>query len=159
MGLQKELNRRLQQIPSDQAAVISVSDGRLGIDLHVSDWNRLGCLLEGLRLERRDDAQLSLDPTRIVERITYLEESLSIIETEIESGRAILRSSPPRISGGSTSFFEVDLNQRRGLSLRRYNYDRDLRERFPVAAPLSSATLERLISDLIQLAGLGLAQK
>jgi hypothetical protein len=153
MRLQKELNRRLQQIPSDQAAVISVSDSRLGIDLHLSDWNRLGCLLEGLTLERRGDAQLSLDPTRIVEQITYLEESLSIIETEIESGRAILRSSPPRINDCSTSFFEVDLDQRRGLILRRYTYDRDLGERFPVAAPLSSATLERLISDLIQLAG------
>jgi hypothetical protein len=153
MGLQKELNRRLQQIPSDQAAVISVSDGRLGIDLHLSDWNRLGCLLEGLALERRGDAQLSLDPTRIVGKVTYLEESLSIIETEIETGRAVLRSSPPRISGSTTSFFEVDLNQRRGLTLRRYSYDRDLGGRFPIVIPLSSATLERLINDLIQLAG------
>ena len=153
MGLQKELNRRLQQIPSDQAAVISVSDSRLGIDLHLAEWNRLGCLLEGLSLKCRGDAQLSLDPTRIAAQVTYLEESLAIIETEIKSGRAILRSSPPRIDGSSISFFEVDLNQHRGLTLRRYNYDRDLGGRFPIAAPLSSATLERVINDLIQLAG------
>ncbi len=148
-----ELIGKLQEIPCDQAVVISVSDIRLGIDLHLSDWNRLGCLLEGLTLERPCGSALSLDPTRIVEEVTYLEESLAIIETEIESGRAILRSSPPRIDGSSTSFFEVDLNRRRGLSLRRYTYDRDLGQRFPIAAPLSRATLERLVSDLIRLAG------
>ncbi len=153
MGLQKELNRRLQQIPGDQAAVISVSDSRLGIELHLSAWNRLGCLLEGITLERRGDAQLSLDPSRIVEQVTYLEESLSVIETEIETGRAVLRSSPPRICGSNTIFFEVDLNQRRGLTLRRYSYDRDLGGRFPIVTPLSNATLERLVGDLIQLAG------
>ena len=53
MRLLNELHRRLREIPGDQAAVVEVSDDRLGIDLHLSDWNRLGCLLEGLALERR----------------------------------------------------------------------------------------------------------
>ena len=153
MHLVQELNQRLREIPSDQAAAIRVSDGRVKIDLRLSDWNRLGCLLERLTLEPHCCDQLSFDPAKIVAEITYLEEGLAIIETEIESGRAVLRSSPPRINGNTTSFFEVDLNRRQGLSLRRYNYDRDLGERFPISAPLSNATLERLISDLSRLAG------
>jgi len=153
MHLVQELNQRLREVPSDQAVAVRVSDDRVGIELRLSDWNRLGCLLERLTLDRRCRDQLSLDPTKIVGEITYLEESLAIIETEIESDRAVLRSSPPRINGNSTSFFEVDLNRRQGLSLRRYNYDCALGERFPVAAPLSNATLERLISDLSRLAG------
>jgi hypothetical protein len=152
MPVVEELNQRLQDIPSDQAAAVRVSDDRVGIDLRLADWNRLGCLLERLTLEPSCGDQLSLDPAEIVAEITYLEEGLAIIETEIESGRAVLRSSPPRIDGNRTHFFEVDLNRWQGLSLQRYNYDRDLGERVPVAAPLTNATLERLISDLARLA-------
>ena len=152
MRLLNELHRRLREIPGDQATVVKVSDDRLGIDLHLTDWNHLGCLLEGLALERRCGDPLALDPTRIVEEITYLEEGLAIIENEIDGGRVVLRSSPPRIEGRNTSFFQMDLNHRQGLSLRRYNYDRHLGQRLPIAAPLSNATLERLITDLVQLA-------
>ena len=151
MSLTKRINEQLQKAPPDQAVAIGASEGKLRLELKLADSSRLGCLLDRLHLEHAEGGQLAVDPAQIVERMTYLGERLEIIETEGEKGMTILRSTPPRVDGEVISFYEMVLEESTRLSLVRYKYDPETEERTPMPAPLTRDTLERLISDLIEL--------
>jgi hypothetical protein len=152
MSLTKNIMEQLQKAPPDQAAHIRASDEKLRLDLKLADWGRLGCLLTRLDIEHTREGQLRIDPVRISEKISYLEERLEIIESEGGEGRTILRSSPPRVDGEGVSFFEVVLDRSTRLSLVRYRYDHKTEERTAVPASLARDTLERLLGDLITMA-------
>jgi len=66
-----------------------------------------------------------------------------------------MRSTPPRINGQRTCYFEMLLNPCKGLSLLRYSFDSKIGERISVPAPLTRETLERLIEDLVDLVAVG----
>ena len=151
MSLTKRINEQLQKAPPDQAVAIGAAEGKLRLELKLADSSRLGCLLDRLHLEHTEGGQLAVDPAQIVERMTYLGERLEIIETEGKEGMTILRSTPPRVDGEVISFYEMVLEESTRLSLVRYKYDPETEERTPMPAPLTRDTLERLISDLIEL--------
>jgi hypothetical protein len=118
MSLTKNMMEQLHKAPPDQAADIRASDEKLRLDLKLADWGRLGCLLARLDIEHIREGQLRIDPVRISEKISYLEERLEIIESEGGEGRTILRSSPPRVDGEVISFFEVVLDRSTESSFR-----------------------------------------
>jgi hypothetical protein len=152
MSLTKRINEQLQKAPPDQAVAIGASEEKLHVEVKLADSSRLGCLLDSLNLEHTEGGQLTVDPEKIVERITYLGERLEIIETEGNEGMTILRSTPPRVDGEVISFFEMVLDGSQKLSLVRYTYDPKTEERTPMPAPLTRDALERLVGDLIELA-------
>jgi hypothetical protein len=119
------------------------------VEVKLAGCDRLGCLLNEFDFEQTQ-GHLALDPGLIERQITYLGERLEVIESEGSEGRTILRSSPPRVDGEIISFFEIVLDQSKGLSLVRYRYDPKIGQRISIPAPLTRDTLERLISDLIE---------
>ena len=153
MSLTKRINEQLQKAPPDQPVAVGASEEKLRMEVKLADSSRLGCLLDRLHLEHTEGGQLAVDPFEVVERITYLEERLEIIETEGNEGMTILRSSPPRVDGEVISFYEMVLDRSTRLSLIRYKHEPSTEERTPMHAPLTRDALERLISDLIELAG------
>lgn len=152
MDLTRRINEQLQKATADQAFEVAASDEKLRVEMKLADYGRLGCLLDRLHLEHAKDGQLSIDPEKIVERITYLGERLEVIEMEGEAGMTILRSKPPRVDGEVISFYEMVMDRSRKLSLMRYKYDPKTEERTSVPAPLTRDALERLVGDLIELA-------
>ena len=152
MPLIENIRRKLNKAPLDQASLIQASDGELRMEVKLADWNRLGCLLNELNLENRHRGKMNLHPDKIAARVTYLDERLETLECEGETGRAVLRSNPPRRDGDVISFFEVLLNPGKDVSLTRYRYDPQVEARFQVPMPLSRDTLDRLVYDLIELA-------
>jgi hypothetical protein len=152
MSLTTRINEQLQKATADQALAVAASEEKLRMEVKLADYGRLGCLFERIHIEHEQEGQLAIDPVQLVERITYLEERLEIIETEGEEGMTILRSTPPRAEGEVLSFFEMVLDQSKTLSLVRYKYDPKTEERTPMPAALTRDTLERLIGDLIDLA-------
>ena len=126
--------------------------GDLQVRLKLADRDRLGCLLERLEIKHSQGDPLGLDPARIAGKVTYLGEALAVIETEENGKKAILRSAPPRTDGEVICFFEMVLDRSEGLSLVRYAYDRIRGERLTVPAPLTISTLDRLLTDLVELA-------
>jgi hypothetical protein len=152
MSLTKNMLEQLQKAPPDRSADIRASDETLRLGLKVADWGRLGCLLARLDMEHAREGQLKIDPDQISKKVSYLEERLEIIESEGGEGKTILRSSPPRTDGDVISFYEVVLDRATRLSLTRYRYDPRTDERTPMPASLARETLERLLSDLIQMA-------
>ncbi len=151
MLLSKRITDQLQNVPFRQGGEIQAVEGNLRVEIKLSDWDRLGCLLKRICIARSQGDPLALDPARIEDRITYLGERLDIIERDGVGGRSILRSAPPRIDGEVISFFEMVLDKAKGLSLMRYQYDRRQGERTPVPASLTRDVLERLVADLIGL--------
>lgn len=153
MSLTERINEQLQKAPPDQAVEVKASEGKLRVEIKLADSSRLGCLLDSLHLEHTEGGKMAVDPVQVVERITYLGERLQIIETEGNEGMTILRSTPPRVDGEVVSFYELVLDRTTRLSLVRYKHDPRTKTRTPMPAPLTRDTLERLIGDLINLAG------
>ena len=152
MSLTERINKQLQKAPPDQAVEVKASEGKLRVEIKLADSSRLGCLLDSLYLEHTEGGKMAVDPVQVVERITYLGERLQIIETEGNEGMTILRSTPPRVDGETVSFYELVLDRTTRLSLVRYKHDPRTKTRTPMPAPLTRDALERLISDLIELA-------
>ena len=139
--------------PLGRSGEIRVADGGLEVRLEVADWDRLGCLLEAVEVRSARGVPLVCDPTRVAETVSYLGETLQVIEAVNDEGRALLRSVPPSTGSGSVSFFEMALDRLSGVwSLRRYAADRQTGERRRVAAPLTRHVVERLVVDLMDLA-------
>ena len=149
----KEIIDQLDRTPAGQTGRLEATHEGLRITVKLDDHDRLGCLFDRLALEHSLRGALMPDPFRVADRITYLGERLRVIETDEKEGRSILRSVPPRRDGDLISFFEMVLDKVEGLSLMRYAYDRLLRDRIPVSTPLTRDTLERLLGDLVELAG------
>jgi hypothetical protein len=142
----------LRQAPLGSREEFVATEDRVRISIRVADWDRLGCLFDGLKLEHIAGRPLLIDPAAIVERINYLGEQLAEIEHDPAGGRIILRSKPPRDENGLVSFFEMVIDRHEGLTLVRYEYDRHHHRRIAVSAPLTRETLERLLTDLTALA-------
>ena len=143
---------QIRRVLSGPAGEIQAMVGDLQVRLKLSDRDRLGCLLERLEIKHAQGNPLGLDPARIAGKVTYLGEALAVIEAEENGKKAILRSAPPRTEGELVCFFEMVLDRSEGLSLVRYAYDRLRKERLTVPAPLTISTLDRLLTDLVDLA-------
>jgi hypothetical protein len=151
MTLSKRIADQLGKAPPEQIGAIQAVEDEVLVHLKLADWDRLGCILERVELKNTHGNALGLDPFRIEEKVTYLGETLRVIETEKERGRHILRSASPRKDEEVISFFEMVLDENEGLSLVRYAYDRRLGERAPVPTTLTRDCLKRLLDDLIEL--------
>jgi hypothetical protein len=152
MAKAEHIIQQLQRGPCGQPEEILAEDGDLEVRVQLADWDRLGCRLEKLEMRGTPGHSLKLDPLRLEEELTYLGEPLRIVELEKHSGKAILRSFPPRSENGATSFFEMVLDGPEGLSFTRLAYDRNLGQRSPVPVSMTRDTLERLLADLVDLA-------
>ena len=135
----------------DPGGEIRALVGGLQVRLKLSDWDRLGCLLERLEIRNPRGGTFGLDAARIEAKVTYLGEPLAVIEAE-DGKKTILRSAPPRRDGEEVGFFEMVLDRSEGLSLVRYAFDRVRGERSITPAPLTISTLDRLLTDLLALA-------
>ena len=142
---------QLQKGLTGQTGEILAVDGDLQVRVQLADWDRLGCLLEKLEMKCTNGRPFKLNPVRIEKEMTYLGEPLRIIELERYFGKAILRSSPPRMENGTISFFEMILNDAEGLSLTRLAYDRTVGKRSTIPIPFTRDMLERLLADLVYL--------
>ena len=151
MARAEQIIDQLQKGPSNRAGEILALDGDLQVRVKLADSDRLGCLLEKLEMKSTDGHPLRLDPIRIEREMTYLGEPLRIIELEKHLGKAVLRSFPPRMENGTVSYFEITLDRSDGLSLTRLAYDRNLGTRSLIPAPFTRDTLERVLTDLVNL--------
>jgi hypothetical protein len=151
MSLATVIRDQIESTPSHRAAQIRAVDDELRVEVKLTDHSRLGCLLESLHFEYEGSVPAPFEPCLILDRVNYLGERLEVIETESNAGRTILRSKPPRAEGGVISFFEMELNGARTLSLVRFSYDPEIGKRVRIPAPLTRDALERLIRDLIEL--------
>ena len=126
----------------------STSDGRVSVG--IDDADRLGVLAGPISAQRPGGARpaaVKAQAEEAVRKIGYLQEPLTIVETEARRGRAILRSAEPRQTGTGREYNEAVLDGGDSISIRRYRADQGSRRR-SVPSNLSRETLGRLADDL-----------
>jgi hypothetical protein len=114
-------------------------------------FNRLDFAIEGAA-ERSIDA-LTDWGNRLAARLTYLMETLVVLETDPLGGEVELRSRTPTPRGGKRSYYELRLRRDASLSLVRVAYDESTRRRETIPCQLTREALDRLVDDLVALAG------
>ena len=130
----------------------STADGRVSVG--IDDADRLGVLAGPITAQRPGGkpAAVKAQADEAVRKLHYLQEPLTIIETEARRGRAILRSTSPRPVGSGREYNEAVLEGGDSISIRRYRTEQGSRRR-TVPSNLSRETLGRLADDLTGILG------
>ena len=125
------------------------SDG--SVLVQVEDVDRLGALAGPMTAKRPGErGDVAIQAKEAARRLNYLQEPLTVTETEAKRGRAILRSETPRQGGGGREYNEAVLQGGDSISIRRYRAESGSRRR-TVPSNLSRETLGRLADDLIDI--------
>ena len=142
-------------------ALVSATDGRFRITLALTSAGHAGVAFESLELLTRDTSTSTtpLDANalkawgeRLVQRLSYLMEPLSILEIDTIGGEADLRSARPTTREGHRYYYEMRLASDGGLRLRRKAYDESQRRGSAVPCQMTREMLDRFVDDLVDLA-------
>ena len=134
----------------------SVQHDGTQVTLDVADFDRLGFMLNGVKVEW--SAALSAAETkayaeRIAQRVTYLTEDLALVEWTEQNADVMLRSAPQEMQGQRSDYFELCLCGGRTLQLCRYRPFADKAGREEIPFHLTTDLLMRLLNDFEVRAG------
>lgn len=138
--------------------LLEINEEGLTVRAEVRDVDRLACVLGWLEVlapargaqNRPGPEALRAQADRLCGTITYLAESLRLVELLPDDGVAQLRSFPPEATAGTIRYVEILLRGGHTLSLRRYEYDKAQRARREIPLTLTNEILERLVTDLVE---------
>jgi len=133
---------------------VSVTDGPYRLTLHLSAASPVGVAFDALEFAATDKPDWSTDALkgwgdRLAARLTYLMESLVVLEVDAEGGEVELRSQSPSSRDMVRTYYEVHLRREGTLLLRRVAFEASSRRRSTVACQLTREALERLADDLV----------
>lgn len=133
-----------------QSFRVDVQGGRLVS--HMTAINPLACALETLTLHAPQLANATSDQldriaTTLSQRLSYLLEPISAVETDQDACVVQMRSNPPQRDDDGTSYYELVV--RRGeLSLCRYSKAAGHPRRV-ISAHVTSEVFDRLAADFV----------
>ncbi len=151
MSLRDKFLNELQAIIGQSNQRLTVADGLRTVRGAIDQCEPLAVatsefLLETAELAGVDVAKLEAASKSLCQRVNYLLEPISPIETDADGCVVQMRSSPPLV--GDTGRFYYELLLRRGGSIEFCRYEKQpnaLRTR--VAATLTHEVLGRLVED------------
>ena len=158
-NLEIALNQQLLAF-NQSPSTLSVQDssGHLTLEIDFDKIESLGCLISELRFKcltsKTNFSDLQEWSRRLSSRITYLLESLAVLEFDPQAGQALIRSHKPTVHQQLASFYEVllELSLAGCLTLRRYENNKTLQQRTLVSLCLTREVLLRLAEDLVETA-------
>ncbi len=153
MKLRDDFLSELSSIQGQSNRQISVSEGSRRLRCEVDQSSSLAAsvyelVLETIELAQVEIASLQLASQSLCNRVNYLLEPISPIETDADSCIVQMRSSPPQQNDTARNYYELIL--RRGGSIALYRYEKQpgaIRSR--VAVTLTHEVLGRLVDDFI----------
>ncbi len=128
--------------------------GRAQVKLALQDYDRYSVVLKGVEVAYGADqvVQPSLQQRaeQITHRLTYLEEPLGLVELDEAEGLVQLRSQPPRRDGETIIYWEAEITDRPGPTVRlnRYRWTPARPERESVSYPVTFARLGQMVEDI-----------
>lgn len=144
----------LSQLPSTigkQHQRVTATDGARSVRCEVDQCDQLAVAVYELTLETPELAGVEVGKLQsasqsLCQRVTYLLEPISPIETDADSCVVQMRSTPPQQQDDGRYYYE--LNLRRGGAVSMFRYEKhpgSMRQR--VAATLTHEVLGRLVED------------
>ena len=151
MNPRDEFLSKLQKIQGQSQQQILVAEGPRRLRCEVDQSTQLAASVYELVLETSELAQVEVTKLQsasqsLCQRVNYLLEPISPIETDTDSCVVQMRSSPPQQNDSGRNYYELLL--RRGGSVALYRYEKQpgsIRSR--VAATLTHEVLGRLVND------------
>lgn len=141
--------------------VLSETDEGVGAALDVADYDRFSAALRHLEVFNKQ-ANVEADEVKtflqknaqaIVEKLTYLEEPLELLELDPAEGLALMRSNPPltKADESEVTYWEVLLrtSPHPNANLTRYHWTATEGDRTVVAYPATFTMLGRIAEDLV----------
>lgn len=141
----------LSSMASKQIEFVKTRNGEYHTVIYFSDQDRIGCLLDKVEIKPLNDTRLLVDPSLVSKTLAHLDGGLAVAEVEGPGQRAVLKSALPRTIGSTIQFFEVVLDPRDGMVLRRCLYDYGSGERGTVPFPMTREDLDSFVEDLKKL--------
>ena len=142
--------------PGTCVAAATGPDG-MTIEAELAAVDKFGCLVREVRAEAPKLAGASYDVLKawgeaLSRRISYLLETLGLLEADEEHGNVLIRSNPPDRQGSATAYYEVLLRQDGPgrFSLRRYESQKGAPGRTPADMHVTHEVLKRLFRDLAE---------
>jgi hypothetical protein len=142
--------------PGSAVATAAGPDG-MTVEAELAAVDSLGCLVREVRAEVPKLATASFDVLKtwgeaLSRRLSYLLETLALLEADEEHGQVLIRSNPPDRQGSATAYYEVLLRQDGPgrFALRRFETQRGVGGRSPVDMHLTHQVLKRLARDLVE---------
>jgi len=129
------------------------------IQINVKEYDKFSFIVETLRIERSDGLQSGSDFLRkqadfLKSNLTYLLENIEVFEIDSRQSRAQLRSHITEENDSSLSYFEIMIEGRRGIALKRVVFDKQKKQRKNATFHLTNETLTRTIDDFVKAIGL-----
>ena len=161
MPVQQQITAELTRLagfagPGSATASAKGPDG-MTIEVELSAVDSVGCLVREVRAEVPRLAGASFDVLKtwaeaLSRRLSYLLETLSLLEADEEHGQVLIRSNPPDRQGTATSYYEVLLRQDGPgrFALRRFETQKGAGGRTPTEMQLTHEVLKRLARDLVE---------
>lgn len=141
--------------PSPTASIetefVKTKKGEFHTVLRFCDQDRIGCLLDQVEIKPLNDTRLLLDPSLVSKTLAHLDGGLAVVEVEGPGQRAVLKSALPRTIGSTIQFFEMVIDPRDGMVLRRCVFDYGSGERSTVPFAMTRDNLDCLVNCLKQL--------
>ncbi|MCZ6676101.1 MAG: hypothetical protein O7E52_02500 [Candidatus Poribacteria bacterium] len=137
---------------------VSTQSDTVQISAQLADVDRLGYLLTAVEAQRLDEnrsAGIEIEVSQVEERvemllekISYLTETLTLVEKTEDFSRVLIRSATPEKREDGIHYYELTLEAGRSLRMIRQCYDLKARRRKVLPFPLSKGVFERLVTDL-----------
>lgn len=147
--------------PGTTVASAAGPDG-MTVEAELAAVDQFGSLVREVRAEAPKLAGAGFDVLKtwgesLSRRLSYLLETLALLEVDEEQGQVLIRSNPPDRQGSATTYYEVLLRQDGPgrFALRRYEARKGIAGRSPVDMQLTHEVLKRLARDLVETAPAG----
>lgn len=156
MSLSRKIVAAVDAVPQVETPPIplEVDEGPDRLVLHLSASGPVGLAFDALEFTAGGRPEWPIEALRawgdrLAARLTYLMESLAVIEVDADGGEVELRSRTPSARGGRRTYYEARLYRSGLLRLGRVAFDEATRARRPVPCQMTREMLERLADDLV----------
>jgi hypothetical protein len=151
MTLQAQFESELKNLATGGAHALSLRADPHELTCDVVEHDSLAVSFNSLRLATSQLAEASVARLErisksLAERLTYLMEPISPIETDAEACTVQLRSNPPQRDDDGRAYFELIVRRGGELSLCRFRKEAG-QARQPVPATVTREVLVRLVGD------------
>jgi len=134
--------------------LVTASEGAHSLDLQLSAAGPVGLAFDALEFHGADpDGDLRARADRLAARLDYLMEPLAVVEHDGRAGEVLLRSRKPTRRAGWHAYYEARLGRDGSTRLGRVRFDDQTRQRRPTPCQITAEALERLVDDLVAVAG------
>lgn len=151
MTIRDEFQRQLQQTAGPGPVTVKAMAGEVRAICELEELDRFAAACRTLRVESSALAQATLAQlqdlsTQLANRLTYLLEPVSPVESDGESCTVQMRSNPPQRDDDGTRYYELMVRRGGSIALQRWHTPRN-QSRQAIPAELTREVLVRLVGD------------